>query len=44
MAPSEPVDVARLEGDMEKLGDLYWLGWNDCNERLDEMKAYLLGS
>ena len=30
-----------LEGDMEKLGDLYWLGYNDANQNIDKIKEYL---
>lgn len=41
LAPSIPVNVGRVEPDLEKLGDLYWLGYNDCLTRLDEIKAYL---
>jgi len=41
IAPSKPVSVSRLEGDLEKLGDLYWLGWNDCHAALKVMKSYL---
>ncbi|MBE6015382.1 MAG: patatin family protein [Lachnospiraceae bacterium] len=41
MAPSKEVTVSRVEGDMEKLGDLYWLGYNDCIDRLEEIKNYL---
>lgn len=41
IAPSSPVTVSRLEKDMEKLGALYWQGWNDTLERLDELKSYL---
>ncbi len=41
LAPSEPVTVSRLEGDMEKLGDLYWLGWRDSMAALEEMRSYL---
>ena len=41
MAPSKPVEVSRFDGDMDKLGDLYWLGWNDMAARLDELKSYL---
>ena len=41
MAPSEQVTVSRIEWDMEKLGELYWLGWNDCTAALDEIRAYL---
>ncbi len=40
-APSVPVTVSRVEGDMKKLGDLYWLGWNDCLQNLGVMKRYL---
>ncbi|MBR6101272.1 MAG: patatin family protein [Ruminococcus sp.] len=29
IAPSEPVTVTRLEKDIEKLGELYWLGYKD---------------
>ena len=39
--PSEPVTVARVEGDMEKLGMLYWLGYNDGLKTLESMKKYL---
>lgn len=41
IAPSAPVTVSRLEGDMEKLGDLYWLGCADCLDALDGIRAYL---
>lgn len=41
IAPSEPVTIGKLEGDVEKLGDLYWLGCYDCMEHLDELRAYL---
>ena len=30
IAPSQPVTVGRLERDMEKLGELYWLGYEDA--------------
>ena len=43
IAPSREVTVSRLERDMEKLGDLYWLGYNDGLEKLDEIKRYLAG-
>ena len=29
IAPSSPVEVTRFESDVEKLGDLYWQGYND---------------
>ena len=41
IAPSEPVTVKRFDGDMEKLGALYWLGYRDMNDRIDELCAYL---
>ncbi len=34
-------DIGRLEPDMEKLGDLYYLGRKDALARLDELKTYL---
>jgi predicted patatin/cPLA2 family phospholipase len=30
-----------IERDLEKLGELYWLGYNDCQSQLDEIKTYL---
>ena len=39
--PSEPVTVARVEGNMEKLGALYWLGYHDAEEKLEALKDYL---
>ena len=39
--PSEPVTVARVEGDMEKLGNLYWLGYHDAERTLEALKNYL---
>ena len=41
ISPSEPVDVSRLEKDIEKLGNLYMLGYEDCKKRLPEIKEYL---
>ena len=43
IAPSSPVEVSRLEPDVEKLGELYWLGWQDGANNLDAMLDYLLG-
>ena len=40
-APSVPVTVSRLEKDLEKLGELYWLGWEDGIAALGQMKEYL---
>lgn len=41
IAPSRPVTVKRFDGDMDKLGDLYWLGYGDMRGRLDELREYL---
>ncbi len=39
--PSKPLEVSRLESDVEKLGDIYWLGYHDAENRLEELKKYL---
>ncbi len=41
IAPSEPVEVKRFEGDMSKLAALYFLGYRDMERRLGELKEYL---
>lgn len=41
IAPSERVDVSRLEKDIEKLGDLYMLGYEDCKKQIPDIKKYL---
>ncbi len=41
MAPSREVTISRFEGDLDKLGDLYWLGYHDMQNRMAELKAYL---
>lgn len=41
IAPSEPVTVTRFDGDMEKLGALYWLGHRDMEARTEALKTYL---
>lgn len=41
IAPSEPVTVTRFDGDMDKLGDLYWLGFRDAEARIGELRQYL---
>jgi predicted patatin/cPLA2 family phospholipase len=40
-APSEPVSIDNIEDDVEKLGDLYWLGVYDCFQNVDALRAYL---
>ena len=39
--PSEPLHVKMLEGDLNKLKDLYMLGYKDTLERIDDLKKYL---
>lgn len=41
IAPSQPVRVGRIEKDLEKLGDLYWLGYHDTINQLEQIKKYL---
>ena len=41
ICPSEPVAIGRIEKDMEKLGNLYYLGYNDAMNCMEELKAYL---
>lgn len=41
IAPSQPVTVARLETDMEKLGALYEMGLEDARQAIDGLKEYL---
>lgn len=41
IAPSQEVTVSRLEKDMEKLGDLYYLGYHDAKSQIAKLKAYL---
>ena len=40
-SPSIDDPAGRLENDIEKLGDWYFLGYNDAMSRMDELKAYL---
>ena len=41
IAPSRKVTVGRLETNMDKLGDLYWLGYQDTLDRMDSLRNYL---
>ena len=41
ISPSQPVSVHRLEGDMEKLGDLYYMGYHDGQNKIDAIRTYL---
>lgn len=41
--PSRQINVSRLESDMEKLGELYYLGYEDGKARIAELREYLEG-
>ena len=41
IAPSRPIDISRLEGDMEKLGGLYFLGYENAKKQLPAIREYL---
>lgn len=41
LAPQRPVEIARFERDMEKLGALYWQGYVEALEAVPEVKEYL---
>lgn len=41
ISPSKEVTVSRLEKDLEKMGDLYFLGYEDCKKMLPRIKEYL---
>lgn len=43
IAPSEPVTVKQVESDMEKLGELYWLGYRDGINCMNRLEKYLMG-
>ena len=41
IAPSSPVEIGRVEKDVEKLGDLYFTGYTECLDQLESLKEYL---
>lgn len=41
ITPSQPLEVGRLEPDLEKLGDIYFLGYKDAKEKMKALKEYL---
>lgn len=41
ICPSRPIRVGRIEGDVHKLRDLYFLGRDDCTALLPALRAYL---
>ena len=41
ISPSSSTSVSRLEKDMEKLGEFYYLGYSDGQNHLDSLREYL---
>ena len=41
IAPSKPVNVSRVEGDVDKLADLYYMGYLDGLNQIQRIKEYL---
>ena len=41
ISPTKPVNVSRFENDIEKLGELYYMGYNDTIKLIPEIKKYL---
>ncbi len=41
IAPDTPVNISRFEGNLEKLGDLYWQGYDNARDDLPALKKYL---
>lgn len=40
LAPRDPITISRFEGDMEKLGQLYWRGYREALEAMPQIKEY----
>lgn len=41
IAPSKEIKIGRFEGNMEKLGELYNLGYNDAKRKISDLKKFL---
>ena len=41
IAPSRDMHIGRMEQDLEKLGDWYWLGYDDAKAQMDGLRKYL---
>ena len=41
LAPERPISVSRVEGNMEKLGALYWQGYTDAMNAAEALGTYL---
>ena len=41
ISPSRFMDIGRMEKDLEKLGEWYWLGYHDARAVMEELRRYL---
>jgi len=41
IAPSQPINIKRFEGDLDALANIYWLGYHDAKVALPALKKYL---
>lgn len=41
LTPEDPIEMGRFESDMEVLGDLYYRGYNEMQERIPSLRRYL---
>ena len=41
LTPSEPISIRHFEGNVEKLAEIYWLGYHDAKKAAASMKEYL---
>ena len=41
ISPSRSMHIGRMEKDLEKLGEWYWLGYRDAQALLPDLRAYL---
>ncbi|WP_294559333.1 DUF6363 domain-containing protein, partial [uncultured Mailhella sp.] len=41
ISPSHFMDIGRMESDLEKLGEWYWLGYRDAKNIMPDLKLYL---
>ncbi|MCR5732910.1 MAG: patatin family protein [Sphaerochaetaceae bacterium] len=41
IAPKKPVNVSRVEPDVEKLGKLYWEGYQEGKDYIEEVRKYI---
>lgn len=41
ISPSGPANVSRFESDIEKIGELYYMGYNDTLKLIPQIKEYL---